>query len=131
VISEFWKRVQALVDAADAVTLSTMVDYPLRVNRSTVPRLIASPDEFVRSFPTIFTPFVREAVHRAEAQAVFCNWQGASLGHGVLWAVRRDSGLKLGAVNLTASNVEPEAPPTPPPGASSPLACAEPALQCR
>ncbi len=105
----FWTQVKQLTAAGDVSGLARLSAYPLYVDAgSDNVRVIESEVDFRRNFGTIFTRAVRSQVARAEPSDIFCNWKGARLDDGVLWAYPQEglSSLRLIVVNQFRSPPE-------------------------
>jgi hypothetical protein len=98
-VVEFFTQFQSRLKGADKATVSRMIHFPLRINGPKL-RIVKTRTELIRQFGSIFTPALQEKIHSAEPKAAFCNWQGAMLGSGTVWADTRDGGhLTIVAIN--------------------------------
>jgi hypothetical protein len=81
-----------------------LMAFPLRVNNPSS-RFVKSREQFLAEHQNILTHQVIERVRAADPGKVSCNWQGHSLGDGVLWAeLQANDRLAVWSINLGAGH---------------------------
>jgi hypothetical protein len=63
-----------------------LIDYPLRVNGGTKPRVFKTPSSLSKGYSKVFTPGVLAKIGKAEPAALFCRDGQAMIGNGIVWA---------------------------------------------
>jgi hypothetical protein len=108
-IGAFAGRLQDAVRSGDATRVSSLVSFPLRINRRGTRPLAVQRAEFLRRYARIFTPEVQAAVLKQDLAAIFENSAGVMFGDGEVWAAgvcpgrRCDKGeLKVIVVNAAS-----------------------------
>lgn len=96
----FFGALTQAVEANDAALLATLVEFPLRVNRSgKKPLKIANAAALRKQYAKVFADGTRRAILDADPAAVFCRAEGAMIGHGVVWARKEAGRTALFVVN--------------------------------
>jgi hypothetical protein len=93
----FMTELQRLVKAGDRSGLAALANYPLRVHRSRSSTLIVKDRAaFVRDFNRIYSPAAIKIILAQDPRAIFCRYDGVSIGDGILWASDGSKGDHLG-----------------------------------
>ncbi|MCC7247887.1 MAG: hypothetical protein IT473_04610 [Lysobacter sp.] len=88
------------VEANDPGWLASLVEFPLRVNRSgKKPLKIANAAALRKQYAKVFPGATRQAILDADPAVVFCRDEGAMIGDGVVWARKQAGRVALFAIN--------------------------------
>jgi hypothetical protein len=99
-VKQFINRLVIASEPQNRTELARMVRYPLRVHKAgKVIMTYKTTQSVVRDFTKIFTPKVKFAIHCAQYDTLFINYQGAMLGDGELWFNNFDGKLLISAIN--------------------------------
>jgi hypothetical protein len=98
-ISAFFERLQAAVATDDRRAVTSMMKFPLRVNRRKL-RELASAEELLKRWDRVFDERAKRKIASANPRVVCCR-DGTStmLGPGVVWAGVVDGELRVQALN--------------------------------
>ena len=80
-----FSQLQKAVADDDRPAVTRLMSYPLVVNGGSS-ESVTSAAALLKGYTRVFTPAVSRRITQSSPQAVFCNWQGASFGDGVVWA---------------------------------------------
>ena len=85
VYGSFLRRLQGAVRSGSRRSLSGLIAFPLRVNRSDGPRIYRDRKAVEEDFDRIFTPRVRQAILSQRSDQLFVRDQGVMIGAGEVW----------------------------------------------
>lgn len=85
-VEAFVKDLQAALKQKDVARLSTLVDFPLRINLGGGKFRRVSRAQLAKEFDQIFSPPVVKAILEQNAADMFHNAQGFMFGSGAAWA---------------------------------------------
>ena len=103
----FLTRLQSAIRANDHPSVIRLIDFPLRVYSSGSTRLYPDGPSVEREFDRIFTPRVRQAIMRQQANQLFVRDQGVMIGDGQIWfdhSCPNSACNPLGPVRIKAVN---------------------------
>ena len=81
-----------------------MVDYPFQARISGKATKIRDAAHFVAGNDKIVTAKVKQSVAQQTYATLFANWQGVSIGDGVLWFAKTGKDASHMTVQITAVN---------------------------
>ena len=85
----------------DKETIANLIEYPLRINKSrsgkTLHYFITNKNEFEKQYASLFTDANKKSI--IKDISLFCNYQGAMLGGGVVWLHSDDKSTKIFSLN--------------------------------
>ena len=81
----FLSRLQSAVQSNRHRAVIGLISFPLRVNAADGPRTYRDAKSVERDFDRIFTPRVKQAIARQQANKLFVRDQGAMVGDGEVW----------------------------------------------
>lgn len=97
---ELVKFTESLKTADSAATLSQMISYPLRVNKSSNKHfMIKSESELKARFKEVFSKKILTVIHSQDPKATFCNYQGLTIGDGAVWINKKNGKTGIYVVN--------------------------------
>jgi hypothetical protein len=97
---ELLKFTESLKLANTVETLSPLISYPLRVNKTSKKHYIIKNEASLKvHFNEIFTAKILAAIHDNGPEATFCNYQGLTFGHGAVWINKRNGKPGIFVVN--------------------------------
>lgn len=104
---KFLPRLQGAIRSGDRRTVSSMIQYPLRVNAVGGARIYSDRKSVEMDFDRIFTPRVKSAILAQQPDRLFVRDQGAMIGDGEVWfdqTCRNSDCSQLGPVRIRAIN---------------------------
>jgi hypothetical protein len=97
---ELIKFAESLKSANTVETLSPLISYPLRVNKTSKKHYIIKNEASLKAhFSEIFTAKILAAIRDNGPEATFCNYQGLTFGHGAIWINNRHGKPGIFSVN--------------------------------
>jgi hypothetical protein len=96
----FLGKLQRAVVADDRSAVAALVAFPLRAwtGRATV--AVRDRKQFLKLYPSIFTPALKQSVAAASADSAWCNWQGVMFDSGRFWlGSNAENQLRLTTIN--------------------------------
>lgn len=85
VYAKFLPRLQSAVRSGNRGAVTKLIEFPLRVNTSSGPRIYRDRKSVENDFDQIFTPRVRQAILDQRSDQLFVRDQGAMVGDGAVW----------------------------------------------
>jgi hypothetical protein len=106
-VAEFLATLQQAVRADKPEAVAAMTAFPLRVDMAGRAMRIADAKAFVKSYRSLFTKPVRDAVLAQQASGLFRNAQGSMIGGGEVWfsGICEDVACGRSRVAIIAVNV--------------------------
>lgn len=96
----FADQILAYIKQDDALGLSGMVHYPVRVNIEGRYMTIGSPEEFVQNYPMLLDETEKQRILQTDTTQLFRNQYGWMLADGSIWySAQEEEGLRIYAVN--------------------------------
>jgi len=95
----FDKELRDALEHQDAVALSFLVQFPLRVNDNGGTISIDDASALKTHFQEVFTPAVRKEILADHDEPGGCGIEGVGYGRGVLWVQASDRGYAIYVVN--------------------------------
>jgi hypothetical protein len=83
-------RLQGLVAAGNKESVADYILYPLNVYFQGVPTTYTSREELLKSYDTVFTAKVKEALAKQKVNETFVNYKGVMAGSGEIWFTQSD-----------------------------------------
>jgi hypothetical protein len=96
----FDQELRGALSKQDAVSMALLVQFPLRINADAGSYSLNDPAALQSHFQEVFSAAVRTAVLNQRTAIVFCNYQGAMCGKGVVWINLTSHGYAVRVVNL-------------------------------
>jgi uncharacterized protein YecT (DUF1311 family) len=81
----FFQKLQAALKADDRETVANLVNYPLRTIQKGKPAKVNNRQAFLANFDGVFDESIRCAVLSANANEVWGNYSGFTVGNGAVW----------------------------------------------
>ena len=106
-VAEFLETLQQAVRADKPEAIAALTAFPLRVDVGGRVMRIADAKEFAKSYRSLFTKPVRDAVLAQKASALLRNAQGSMIGGGEVWfsGICEDVACGRSRVAIIAVNV--------------------------
>lgn len=95
-LKKFFAKLKTAAAKPDAVAIAKMANYPLRVGKKD---RIRNETVLKRKFPSIFTPAVLQAITSQREEDLYCDVQGARIGHGEVWIQQVEGVVVITNVN--------------------------------
>ncbi|WP_312561563.1 hypothetical protein [Anaerospora sp.] len=83
-------RLQGLVAVGNKESVADYILYPLNVYSQGVPTTYTSREELLKSYDTVFTAIVKEALAKQKVNETFVNYKGVMAGSGEIWFTQSD-----------------------------------------
>ncbi len=96
----FDRELRDALSRQDPAALALLVRFPLRINDARGSYSLNEPLALQSHFMEVFPPVVREAVLKAKAENVFCNYGGIMYGDGEVWVGVSSKRYVVQAINL-------------------------------
>ena len=111
---QFDKELRIALTRQDALALSFLVRFPLRVNDNGGTISIDNAEALKAHFQEVFTPAVRKEILGEDFKNLGCMAEGMGYGLGVIWVSADDRGYAIWSVNRDAVPPFPKASPAGP-----------------
>ncbi len=99
-IESFFRKAKNAILNNDKTWLSQNIDYPINVRIAKKYVTVNSPQKFIANYSKIITEEYKAKAKDACICNIFANWQGAMIGHGMVWINESKSQkLKIIAIN--------------------------------
>ncbi|WP_411346583.1 hypothetical protein ACE3MZ_11595 [Paenibacillus sp. WLX1005] len=92
----FFGKLQLAVKKNNKQLVSSLVNYPLRVNTGKKVYFFKSPTRFIAKYDSIITPKVKKELLNSTQKDLFATWQGVSTKNGAVWMTSAVPTYKLG-----------------------------------
>lgn len=103
----FVNKLKTDLQANNKSALAAVATFPLKVNETVKvngkeeirSHIIKNKAQFLNEYDKIFTAMIRAEIINNE-DAIFCNYQGAMIAHGIIWFNTENEKATFFAVNL-------------------------------
>ena len=99
----FDRELRDALSRQDAGKMALLVKYPLRINDDRGSYYLHDPHSVGGRYSEIFTPPIRDAVLKQQADTVWCNYSGIMYGDGAVWINPKGQGFAIEAINASAT----------------------------
>lgn len=100
--NRFDQELRTALIRKDAIALSFLVTFPLRVNDAGGTFSLDDPAALRSHFEEVFTPAVRSEILNEKADHAACSIEGIGYGRGVIWVNASERGYAIWSVNRDA-----------------------------
>lgn len=98
---DFFRRFQEAVQLRQRDQVVEMLHVPLRVGAGEK-GVLRDRKQILANYEGVFDDTLRRRLAAIDPRRVFCNWQGAMIGNGAVWAEVYDGELRVITINRPA-----------------------------